>query len=204
VSSQAYEISPEQPKLAHQLDKGQTYAVVVSTGGGFYRYQLQDIVEVVDYAEQAPCLRFLGKTDQVSDWFGEKLNEHFVAETLERVFHKYGLSPVFAMLAPDDQAKGFRYALYLELPDDGQSVELLAKLSTDLDQHLRRNFHYDYCRKLGQLACPEVFLIPKGGMEAYLKACQSRGQRLGSIKPASLAKTTGWGNHFTTRPYPPS
>jgi hypothetical protein len=196
VNSQTYEISPEQPKLAHQLDKGQTYAVVVTTGGGFYRYQLHDIVKVVDYMEQAPCLRFLGKTDQVSDWFGEKLNEHFVAETLDRLFRNYGLSPILAMLAPDDQAEGFRYTLYLELPHDQQSVELLVKLSADLDQQLRRNFHYDYCRKLGQLANPGVFLIAEGGMEAYLEECKSRGQRLGAIKPPTLVKTTGWGNHF--------
>lgn len=63
---------------------------MVTTGGGFYRYQLHDLVEVVDHMEQAPCLQFLGKTDQVSDWFGEKPNEHFVAETLDKIFHKHG------------------------------------------------------------------------------------------------------------------
>jgi hypothetical protein len=196
VSSQTYEISAEQPKLAHQLDKGQTYAVVATTGGGFYRYQLHDVVKVVDHLEQAPCLRFLGKTDQVSDWFGEKLNERLVAETLDRLFRIYSLSPIFAMLAPDDQAEGFRYTLYVELPDDQQSEELLANLSTDLDQHLRRNFHYDYCRRLGQLAHAEVLPIAKEGAETYLEVLRSRGQRLGSIKPATLDKATGWGNHF--------
>ena len=49
VNNQTYQILPEQPKLAHQLDKGQTYAVVATTGGGFYRYQLQDLVKVVNY-----------------------------------------------------------------------------------------------------------------------------------------------------------
>ncbi len=200
VNKQTYQVLPDEPKLAHELDRGQTYAVVVTTGGGFYRYQLQDLVEVVDYMEQAPCLRFLGKTDQVSDWFGEKLNEHFVAETLDKIFHKHGLSPVFAMLAPDDATEDFRYTLYLEHPSDLQSIGMLTGLRADLDGNLRRNFHYNYCRELGQLAYPKIFLVAQGGMETYLEACQSRGQRLGNIKPPTLEKTTGWGNYFTRSP----
>jgi len=200
ANSQTYKVLSEQPKLAHELDRGQTYAVVVTTGGGFYRYQLQDIVEVVGHMEQAPCLRFVGKTDHVSDRFGEKLNEHFVVEILDQMFQKHGLSPAFAMLAPDDAARGFRYTLYLELPPDQQSTRVLASLCADLDRNLRRNFHYNYCRKLGQLVHPKVFPIAKGAMEAYLKARQSRGQRLGNIKPPTLDKTTGWGDCFVRAP----
>lgn len=200
VNRQTYQALPDEPKLAHELDKGQTYAVVITTGGGFYRYQLQDLVEVVDYMGQAPCLRFLGKSDQVSDWFGEKLNEHFVAETLDKIFHKHGLSPVFAMLAPDDATKDFRYTLYLEFLSDLPSIGVLTDLCADLDVNLRRNFHYNYCRELGQLAYPKIFLVGAGGMEAYLAACQSRGQRLGNIKPPILEKTTGWGDYFTSSP----
>src|ERR1043165_7254360 len=32
--------------LAHQVEKGKSYSVVVTTGGGFYRYQLQEVIEV--------------------------------------------------------------------------------------------------------------------------------------------------------------
>jgi hypothetical protein len=35
--------------LAHQLDKGKTYSVVVTTGGGLYRYRLNDLVEVTGF-----------------------------------------------------------------------------------------------------------------------------------------------------------
>ncbi len=176
-----------QPRLAHRLEKGKTYAVVVTTGGGFYRYQLHDVVEVVGFVNQAPCIRFVGKTDRVSDWFGEKLNEQFVAGVLSQLFSRRQLSPAFAMLAPDESASGFRYTLYLEL----SSGQHLNGLPHDLDAALRENFHYDYCRKLGQLAEPRIALVANGA-DAYLRACQSRGQKLGNIKPAALQKTTGW------------
>ena len=196
VDAQTLSPSSMQPRLAHQLEKGQAYSVVVTTGGGLYRYNLHDVVKVVNHFAQAPCLQFLGKGDKVSDWFGEKLHEQFVANVLEDLFCEHGLSPIFAMLAPDDNQKDFHYTLYLELPSNQRARDGLADLALNLDQKLRRNFHYDYCRKLGQLADLEIFWIDQGAMEAYLHACQVQGQRLGDIKPSPLQKTTGWGNYF--------
>ena len=177
--------------LAHQLQRGKTYAVVVTTGGGFYRYQLHDVIEVVGHWHQIPCIRFLGKADHISDWFGEKLEERFVAHAMEETFEKHNLSPVFAMLAPDDE-NGFRYVLYIE------SNTCVENLNSDLDSALRANFHYDYCRKLGQLEAVEVVCVVHGA-GSYLEACQARGQKLGNIKQSVLQKTRGWRAWFETK-----
>lgn len=196
VHSHFFEFLPEgetarEPYLAHQLERGQTYAVVVTTGGGLYRYQLHDLVEVTGHVGQAPRLRFVGKQAHVSDWFGEKLNERFVAQTLEQLFALYQLAPAFALLAPDDAPEGFRYTLYLELPSVPPPT-----LAADLDHALCENFHYDYCRKLGQLSTAQVYLTAPNAADAYLRACQARGQKLGNVKPMLLQKTTGWGVYF--------
>jgi len=178
---------------AHQIEKGKTYSVVVTTGGGFYRYQLNDIVEVTGIYHQAPCLRFIGKADFIADYFGEKLNEQFVAHTLAQLFARHRLSPVFSMLAPEDEPS-FCYILFLELPDQ-QTVQNPSALSADLDAALRENFHYDYCRKLGQLAAARVAFVPNGA-QTYLLTRQSHGLKLGDIKPGVLQKTTGWSRRF--------
>lgn len=194
--------------LAHQLEKGKTYSVIVTTGGGLYRYQLNDIIEVTDFYNEVPCFKFVGKADKVSDYFGEKLNEQFVANVLQSLFAKHNLSPVFYMLAPED-APPFRYVLYLELCRSEQSEESptqgaemlrsaqhdIKQLIVDLDALLRENFHYDYCRNLGQLAESQVILIQNGN-EKYLRACQARGQKLGDIKASVLQKSTGWGEYL--------
>ena len=185
---------PDLPRLAHELDQGQTYAVVVTTGGGFYRYQLQDLVRVVGHAAQTPRLQFLGKLDQVADWFGEKLNERFVAGVLDRLFGRRQMAPTFAMLAPDPEAARFRYALYLELPPSQRAQP--GELAQALDQELRRNFHYAYCRQLGQLDLPEVVCLDGNAGQVYLQACQCRGQRLGNIKPVTLHNATDWRQWF--------
>lgn len=178
---------------AHRIERNKIYSVVLTTGGGLYRYQLQDFVEVLGFYGEVPLLKFIGKADNVSDHFGEKLNEQFVANALERLFSTHRLSPAFSMLAPND-TDGFRYILYLELPND-PTLELRSDLTADLDLILRKNFHYEYCRKLGQLQEARVVFVARGA-ETYLQACQARGIKLGNIKPRVLQNSTGWGEWF--------
>jgi hypothetical protein len=196
VDPEALRPSWTEPKLAHQLESGGTYSVVVTTGGGLYRYHLHDVVQVVGHYHQTPCLRFIGRGDQVSDWFGEKLYERFVEDVLEELCCEHSISPAFAMLAPNDSGHEFHYTLYLELAPNQQTRDDLSGLAHDLDQKLCQNFHYDYCRRLGQLAGAEIRWIDQGAVQAYLHACQAQGQRLGDIKPSTLQRTTGWGEHF--------
>jgi hypothetical protein len=178
--------------LAHQIKKGNTYSVIVTTGGGLYRYQLNDIIEVTDFYNQIPCIKFIGKADNVSDYFGEKLNEQFVASVLKDLFKKHKLNPTFYMLAPDDMPL-FHYTLYLELPNHPTTE--LDNYLIELDNSLRANFHYDYCRTLGQLAEAQIVQV-KNGSASYIRALQQRGKKLGEIKPSVLQKSTGWGREF--------
>ena len=62
------------------------YTLLLTTGGGLYRYKLCDRVIVDDFVHQTPSLRFLGQDDRVSDLFGEKLSDGFVARVLEQLF----------------------------------------------------------------------------------------------------------------------
>lgn len=56
--------------------------MILTTSGGFYRYDLKDLIQVTDFYREVPVIRFLGKADKVSDRFGEKLNEVFVQDAL--------------------------------------------------------------------------------------------------------------------------
>ena len=176
--------------LAHQLKQGELYEVILTTGGGFYRYQLHDIIEVVGFSDDFPRVVFKGKANRVSDLFGEKLHETFVKALMEEI----GLNADFWMMAPETD----RYVLYLEA--SGVPVELKARI----EDGLRNNIHYDYCRKLGQLKELRIFLLQGNPRQEYLEECFRRGQRLGDIKTTSLHLQSGWDLVFTgeyqTRP----
>ena len=101
------------------------------------------------------------------------------------------------MLAPGDTlatggTQGFCYKLYIE------SEVVHALLAKDLDDILCENFHYAWCRKLGQIGPVQVIQV-KNGAETYLHICQLRGQKLGNIKPSALQKSTGWEEAFMAK-----
>jgi hypothetical protein len=177
-------------RLVHELSEGQTYEMVVTTAGGLWRYRLQDRVQVTGFMDRTPALRFLGRIGNVSDLFGEKLTEAFVAEAILETMAAADSPPRFALLAPDEDESGWRYTLYLEGPGPGGRADAL-------DRALRRNPHYALARDLGQLLPVQLFAIAEHGYETYVKQQTMQGARLGDIKPAPLSRTAGWSRLFT-------
>lgn len=171
-----------------EVNQGGEYSVLLTTGGGLWRYRLGDGVRVTGFARETPLLEFVGKEDCVCDLRGEKLNATFVANALAEL--ECCRNARFAMVAPSNAETPY-YSLFLERrrcePD----------LPARLEAKLRANPHYAYCRDLGQLGELQVFLIESGAHEAYLKACESFGQRAGTVKPTALHKRNGWEKIFT-------
>ena len=152
-------------RLKDQLDAGGEYEIVLTTSGGLYRYRIGDIVRYNGNG----CFDFIGKAGNVSDYFGEKLNEMHVRQ----VVPAHG----FCLLVPNQD----RYVLYTETAVDANAI----------DTALRENFHYDYCRKLGQLKAVRVVVIQNGAQQ-YIDNCVRFGIRLGDIKPTCLSNRQGW------------
>jgi hypothetical protein len=132
----------------------------------------------------------------VSDHCGEKLSERFVERVLRDLAATRNLTLDFGMLAPDVLPSGTAYTLYLEAKGTAPSQTELHELAGDLDKRLRTGFHYDVCRRLGQLGPAQVVAVSDGEAQ-YLSGCCARGQRLGDVKPTALASATGWRDWFT-------
>ena len=66
----------------------------------------------------------------------------------------------------------------------------------DLESKLRKNFHYDYCRKLRQLKEIKIFILTGNPEREYIETCQNKNQKLGNIKMTALSKESGWENIF--------
>jgi hypothetical protein len=176
---------------AWSVTQGETYELIVTTGGGLYRYELGDLVEITAYCDEIPGVRFAGRADNVSDHYGEKLNETFVRCCLKSVCERRHVAPKFAMIALDDTGPEPGYTLYIETAsvlDDG--------FGTGLETELRRNPHYDLCVRLGQLRPIRIFEVASGAGETYLQVLSDQGMRLGDIKPAVLSRFTQWSKHF--------
>jgi hypothetical protein len=178
-------------KLADELREGESYRVVVTTGGGLYRYQLQDRIVVTGKIKQTPCIEFVGKEDSISDYCGEKLADSFVARKLKCLLTQQGLQSVFTMLAPDDFDGDLGYTLYIQANE-----RIDVDLASRLDDSLSENPHYELCRRLGQLSAPRVFEISTASEQSFIDSRMQQGCRLGDIKPVSLSNRLGWSQRF--------
>jgi len=187
-------------KLAHELQRGKRYAVIVTTGGGLYRYSLNDVIEAVDFYHQCPLIRFVGRQSKVVDICGEKLNEEYVRAIVEDALEKHQLRTAFWMMAPQwpDDARPF-YTLFIQF-NAGTTVddEQLQRLARGIDEAMQASYHYEYARRLGQLVgcCLFVIAADSDAFHTYLTVCTGLGQRLGDVKPTALHAYQGWAKEF--------
>lgn len=161
-------------RLAHELEIGSAYEVVVTNGGGLWRYRLGDHVECIGHMGMTPTLRFLGRAGNESDLRGEKLSEAFVAEAFAAVWPE-GSRPSACLRAVSGDDVSARYELVVSHPVDDFVREAL-------EVQLQRNPHYALARQLGQLQPLRVVVDPDAGA---LQA-DSGPIRLGDIKPRIL------------------
>jgi hypothetical protein len=196
VRSHFFEFLPldsDRPHLAHQLERGGLYSVVVTTGGGLYRYQLNDVIEVTSHVRDCPLIRFVGRQGYISDWFGEKLNDAHVSRVLQESFEGLRIVPSFAMIACDTDPPP-SYVLYIDSSEPHDLVDHAVEL---IDLRLSENFHYNYARQLGQLAPLRAVRI-RNGAQTYLAAAIRRGQKRGDVKAPALHRLDGWSRIFAT------
>jgi hypothetical protein len=182
----------ERPSLVDEVEPGRTYRVLLTTGGGLYRYATQDRVRVVGHVAATPLVEFVGKDAFVSDLCGEKLDARRVEVVIASACRAAGLAPAFTMLAPEEGRPPY-YALFVE--GDAPEARLL-HLAASVEDGLLEGPPYRYCRRLAQLGPVRAFRIPGGAARAYLDRCTALGQRAGGVKPTLLHRTSGWSAHF--------
>lgn len=174
-------------RAAHEAARGGPYEVVLTTQGGLWRYRTGDLVAVTGHLAEAPRLRFLGRAGDVSDRFGEKLSEAFVAEALRRALCEVGLAAAPAVVAFEEATGG--YALFVEAPAaDGERI---AAAASRLERILGENVHYAWARGLGQLRPLMAFRIEAGLVPGLFALRGREGGRLGDVKLPALFREGG-------------
>jgi hypothetical protein len=171
------------------LQQGHEYNVLLTTGGGLWRYRLDDRVVVDGMLKRTPSIRFISKSEQFSDRVGEKLSDGFVASVFLKLFEAARTRPSFAMLAPDMDSGESRYTLYI-------NADAHPEMCFRLDCLLSANPHYAYCRQLGQLCPPRLFRVSDDAYRSYCQRLQAMGRSLGEIKPAGLSRLDGWSSQL--------
>lgn len=181
VGSHFFEFIPEsqidQPNpetlLAHQLEVGATYSIILTTVSGLSRYNICDVVRCTGDYGTAPTLEFLHKGAHIANLTGEKLSESQVvaavtsaAEVLRLRLHHFTLCPVW------NDPPG--YCLLVE-ETDVPRADVADQFARIIDRQLRHlNCEYEDKRASDRLAPVTLHQLPPDTWTRYIQQQQSR------------------------------
>jgi hypothetical protein len=146
------------------LAEGQAYYLVLTTPGGLYRYDINDVVRVTGFYNQTPLIEFVRKGRDVTNITGEKLHVNQVIQAMEQAQNSAGL-PVQHFRAFADVEKS-RYAFLVEFDGASPTEESLAHLLHAVDAHLHKlNVEYAQKRESRRLGAPVLWVMKPGWFE---------------------------------------
>ena len=147
-----------------ELEEGKNYYVILTTSGGLYRYEMNDIVRVAGFFNQTPIIEFVRKGRDVTNITGEKLHVNHVIEAMARAQTATDLTVRHFRVCAD--AEKSRYTFYVELDGVSPSREHLLRLLQGLDSCLREvNIEYAQKRDSRRLGAPVVCVMKPGWFE---------------------------------------
>ncbi|MCS6894083.1 MAG: GH3 auxin-responsive promoter family protein, partial [Deltaproteobacteria bacterium] len=168
------------PVLLHQLEKGKKYGIVFTSFDGLIRYNINDIVEVHDFFEGTPCLKFVQKGKGITNITGEKVSEIQITEAIKEANQKLGLQIVNFFCVANDIDQRYDFFLQRAFVDENE-------LSTAIDFALQDlNVEYKAKRESQRLNKPQIIWLSTNGYSLFCDHFIKKGQRATQLKPPIL------------------
>jgi hypothetical protein len=190
---------PNPPVLTcAELQPNRDYYVLFTTSAGLYRYDINDVVRVVDYYHDIPLIEFVRKGRGMTSLTGEKLAEQQVTAAMLGTLDGLGSDDAVRHFAAVPQfGSPPRYAFFLEL---GQPLadDQLQRLAGKLDHALcTENVEYETKRESLRLGPPLLRIVAPGTFEAYRQERVSGGAPEAQVKVPHLTPDREFGRQFT-------
>lgn len=204
VDTHFYEFIPEEladcddpsTLLAHQVEAGRKYVVVLSTSAGLYRYNIGDVVQVRDFIGATPVVEFLHRTGHTCSLTGEKLTEDQVAGAVSQVASRLGLRLQVFTMCPVARPLP-HYALLAEL-DTALDRNFLSQFLAEIDRALGCcNVEYESKRTSRRLGPPEFWVLQPGSYDGLRQRRVTAGVSDAQVKLTCLTRDQNWYQQFT-------
>jgi len=168
---------------ADELQIGAHYRLVVTTSGGLYRYDMEDVVRVTGFHERAPILAFVSRANGQVSVANERLTESDVTDAMAAATRRLGIRVREFLFVPCSDRR-YRVVVDGRLPMD------LPAFAAELERQLRvAATGYDFEREDALLEPLEVVCTQPHELRAYLN--QGGGPAAlpnAQIKPAHLTR----------------
>ena len=172
-----------------EIEVGQEYYVFITTTGGLYRYDMNDIIEVVGSYNKTPVIEFRRKGRGMTNMTGEKLSVNQLIEAMARADAEVEAAIHHYRAEPD-----FTRSLYVFKVEAGQlSAEHHGDLLRAIDQALGElNIEYQAKRSSGRLQAPILQVMRTGWYQRKKEQLVAEGKRLFQAKTVLLDSKLGY------------
>ena len=171
-----------------ELEEGQLYYLVLTTPGGLYRYDINDVVRVAGFYKQTPLIEFVRKGRDVTSITGEKLHVNQVIQAMARAQGAAGVAVQHFRACADLERS--LYAFCVEVDGVMPSQENLSQLLQALDAALQElNVEYAQKRDSRRLGTPVLCVMKPGWFERKAHVAIKNGGRDTQFKAQLLCAT---------------
>lgn len=188
ITNNFYEFIPEEhgklknpdTKLAHELEIGKKYILVITTASGFYRYNLEDLIECVGHYEKSPIIRFLNKASQILDLQGAKIYEYQLVDSVRLAIRKHHKYVQYFQFHPTTNKFGQKGLAGIFEHQDGIGLSEWRAFLDTTDRALQKiNPEYGKLRSVGKLGAMDLKIVPEHTFENIkLERIKTSGIRL--------------------------
>ena len=203
INANFYEFIPKEDKekqdkrvlLCNQLQIGAEYFVIITTPGGLYRYDIDDVIRVTGFENKTPRIEFTQKGLNVTSITGEKLYESQVVKAVSKAVQVSGVSMEF-FTACIQWDRVPRYVFLVEFRDN-PSHESKKDLLKFIDSEIRGlNVEYEGKRRSQRLDDPILKVVKRGAFHKYRIKRVAGGSHDGQFKVPQLTKDLEFQENF--------
>jgi hypothetical protein len=170
---------------ADQLEREGQYYVFLTTTGGLYRYDINDVLEVCGFYNKTPQIRFLRKGRGMTNITGEKLSVNQLIEAIQKAGSEADV--LVEHFKAEADPKESRYVIRGQFVKDYDTSSFQNFLSA-VDQHLKEiNIEYKEKRKSERLRSPVLHVMREGWYERARKEQAASGKRMFQAKTELLS-----------------
>ena len=190
---------PNPPVLTcAELQPNRDYYILFTTSAGLYRYDINDVVRVVDFYHDTPLIEFVRKGRGMTSLTGEKLAEQQVTAAVVTAVEGLGSDDAVSHFAAVPVfGSPPRYAFFLELGQP-MSDDALRQFAARLDRALcEQNVEYETKRESLRLDGPLLRIVAPGTFHAYRQERVSNGAPEAQVKVPHLSPDREFGRQFT-------
>jgi hypothetical protein len=195
VPAEEVEANPDDSKAwsplgVHEVEVGKEYHVLITTTGGLYRYDINDIIEVVDHWHGTPVVVFRRKGRGMTNLTGEKVCVNHLIEAIGKAAESAGLHASHFKAETDGAESRYIFKVEFEQPP---TEDIARNFLAAMDDALGEcNLEWKSKRASKRLSEPVLQVMKPGWYERGKQQLVADGKRLFQSKTILLDSKEGY------------